>query len=285
MRQAIANLIEVARLSFNAKAPASPASPIKPPAGHTARQFQPEPAQPRLKDPITMNTAFIRSPLVDAEHLSLAAVDAILTVYADGDVQRQAAAVRAKLLHLTEFAALRCEIASAVKAVGMHSNDGLTPAAACEVLRQRAADLDDMLEDARAERAAHEAARKARMACTEPLRREVSKRLSGLIAERESCLMRLDAHRRAQTLGLASNGRYHALLAAGVKAEQIAGLDIQDPEQQAAELSARAVAIGKEIQPLTRYTAGGDVADLAGLGMEALIEAAYPDRVAAEVAA
>jgi hypothetical protein len=272
MRQAIVNLLEAARVGFGAKTPASP----------SASHLDTEPVQTPFK-PTAMNITFTRSPLADAaDDLSPRTIDAVLAIFADGDVQRQAAAVRAKLLHVIEFAALRSEIALAVKAVGTHSNDGLTPAAVVAVLRQRAAELDEMLEDARADKDSHEAARSARTACIEPLRREVSKRLSSLIAERESCLMRLDAHRRAQTLGLASNGRFNALLAVGISAEAIASLGVEDPTVQENKLRARIADIHEEIKPLTRFTTGGDVADL---GMDALIALAHPDRVGAEASA
>jgi hypothetical protein len=285
MRQAIANLIEVARLSFNGKAPSSLTEAQKLVARCTTSHIASEPAQHRLKDLTPMNTAFIRSPLVDAEHLSLGAVDAILTVYADGNVQRQAAEVRAKLIHVIELAGMRSEIAAAVQTIGTHSNAGLTPAAVVAVLRQRAAEMDDMLEDARADRDAHEAARRARMACTEPLHREVSKRLTSLVAERDSLLGRVDAHRRAASMGFPSNGRFNALIAAGISAESIASLGVEDPDVQANKLRARIAAVDEELKPLTRFTTGGDVADLAGLGLDALLSQAYPDRVGAGVAA
>lgn len=278
----VAAFLASAARHLRGEGPASPASPTNPPARCTTSRFQPEPLKTRLKDQSMF--ALAKSPLTDAEDLSPRAIDAILAVFADGEVQRQAAAVRAKLLHIVEFAALRSEVASAVTAIGTHAAD-LTPATVAAVLRQRAADLDDALEDSRADRDAHEVARKARAVSMEPLRSEVSKRLTSLVAERDALFSRLDAHRRSATHGFASNSRYHALVAAGIKPEEIAGLNVEDPDEQAAKHRSRIVALDEEIAPLRRFATGGDVADLAGFGMGVLIEAAYPDRMAAEVAA
>ncbi|MGJ7607140.1 hypothetical protein ACSFA7_22585 [Variovorax sp. LT1R20] len=283
---AIAMLLAVTRAHCSAKTPASPAKPLNPSARCTTSPIHTALAKTRLKDqPVP---TFAKSPLADADDMSAATIDAILAVHADGEVQRQAAVVRAKLLHVIEFAALRSEIAAAVRAIGTHSTDDLTPAGVVAVLRQRAAELDDTLDDARADRDTHEAVRKARMARIEPLRREVSQRLTVLANEREHCFVRLDASRRASTMGGVGGTMRHAnLLAAGLTNEQINALGpaAQSSTEQEAAIRARIFEIDAELAPLRSYVASSDVTQLAALGLDALIAQAHPDRDGAEVTA
>lgn len=217
-----------------------------------------------------------KSPLSDSDDLSLAATDSILAVFASADVQRHAAAVRAKLLSLLEFAALRSEISAAIESIGTHSTAGLTPAAVVGVLRQRAVELDDALDDARTDRDAHEAVRKARSRVLEPLRTAVSDHVGTLNRDSESCLTRIDAARRASTMGGTASGlRYDNLVAAGLSREQIAALGpvVQSPDAQEDALKARISANNDKVAALNAFIATGDVAHLAGMGFDALIAA------------
>lgn len=279
----VAAFLAAAARHLRGETPASPAKPLNPPARCTTGHIHTAPAKTSLKD--QPMPPFAKSPLADSDDLSPATTDAILALFADGDVQRQAAAVRAKLLHVIEFAALRSEIAAAVRAIGTHSTDDLTPAAVVAILRQRAAELDVALDDARADRDTHEAVRKARMALIDPLRREVSKKQTALANEREHCFVRLDAYRRASTMTAPANNRHASLVAAGLTAEQINGLGLPDPEQEVGAIRERITAIDSELAPLHRYTMTNDVTHLVGLGLDALVAQAHPERAGAEDAA
>lgn len=73
------------------------------------------------------------------------------------------------------------------------------------------------------------------------------------------------------------------MTAAGVTPEQITGLNVEDPDQQAVVLSAQTAAIGEEIKLLAHFNTSVDIGDLAGPGLKTLIKVAYSDRLAAEV--
>ncbi|MGJ7552636.1 hypothetical protein ACSFBI_01455 [Variovorax sp. RB3P1] len=276
MRQAIASLIEVARLNFNAKTHKTGTSVLNPPARCTPSHIAPEPDQARLKDQFTM-FSLTQSPLADAQDLNPRAVDAVLAVFADNEVQRHAAEVRGKLLHLIELAALRSEVAAAVKTVGAHSNDDLTPSAVAAILCRRAAELDDALADARADREGHEAARKARMVAMAPLKCEVSKRLTALVAERDHILNVADAEKRATTLGLPGSSRFAVLQGAGLSDAQIAAIEpaAVSPDLLAERRRLRIAEIDRQTSLLRQFSADPlhDAAPLAGLGFDGLIAA------------
>jgi hypothetical protein len=280
--QSIAMLLASARAHFRAKTPSSPAKPPYPSARCSTSHIHTALAKTNLKDELML--PFAKSPLADADDLSPTTIDAVLAVFSDASVQRHAAEVRGKLMRLIEFSAMRSEVAAAVAAIGTHSTE-LTPAAVVAVLRQRAADLDDALDDARTDRVAHETASKARVHVLAPLRHAVSTRLGALTREREHCLVCIDAARRASTMSGSASHRYNGLVAAGLKPDEItAALGIQSPADDEAAVRARIVAIDAEIVPLHAFGESGDVEHLSGLGLDDLIAQAYPER-AAEVAA
>jgi hypothetical protein len=220
-----------------------------------------------------------QSPLADAADPSPRVADAILAVFGSAEVQRHATEVRGKLMRLIEVAALRSEVAAAVLAIGTCSGK-LTPAAVVGVLRQRAAALDDALDDARADRDAHEAVRRVRMAQMEPLRREISNRITRLTNERDHLDKMILARRRAAQMNLTGGNRHAALTAAGLTTEQIRSLgpECQSPEDQEAALKARIESIEAELVPLHAFAETGDSARLANLDFGGLVEAAFPGR-------
>lgn len=280
--RAIAMLLAATRAHFSAKAPASTAQPLNPPAECTTSPI----ASSRLKTPqkhVIMKT-FVRSPLA-ATSLTVTEVDALDTVFSDAVVQRAAGQLQLQLrrARLLELAGFRSAISEATLAAGEPAR--VTPEQVVAILTRLSDDVEDELAALREDRAQHDACHKARMARIQPLRVAVSLRLTALIGERERCVLNVDAIRRASTMSSPSAHRYHSLIAAGITPTEISMLSIEDPEDQVVAAKARVVVIDAELAPLRAFGASGDVAHLAGLGLDDLIALAYPSRVGEEAAA
>ena len=222
-----------------------------------------------------------RSPLTRND-LTSAQTDAIDAAYRSSSVQNAAAAVRFKLLKLVESSALRSEMNRAIS--GMDP-DSVAPDAVVAILRQRATEIDDLIEDAQEDIARHNAASKARMSRLAPLTNAVNERLTKVAGERQHVTARLAALKNAATTPVDGGARYEALKALHLTDQQITALGVHQPdrdfEAQAAALRARLPALNAEIAQIEAF-----VADplkrghhLSGLGFEALIAQVYGTEV------
>lgn len=280
--RAIAMLLVVTRAHFSAKVHASPAKPLQLPSWRTTSHIHTAPAKTRPIKDQTMK--FVRSPLAASAALTAAEVDALDSVFSDSQVQLTAGRLHLKQAHLLEVAGFRSAIAQAIAAVDEPA--AITPEKVVAILDRMAADIDDEVAAVREDRAQHDACHKARLERLMPLRHVVSTRLGALTRQREHCLVRIDAARRASTMSGSASHRYNGLVAAGLKPDEItAALGIQSPADDEAAVRARIVAIDAEIVPLHAFGESGDVEHLAGLGLDDLIAQAYPYRVGAEVTA
>ena len=147
-----------------------------------------------------------------------------------------------------------------------------------EMLRRRAAELDDALDAVREDHRQHDAAARQVIDFHRPLRDAVSARFSSLSQEALHIGATVDAIKRAATMGQeAGTLRYHSLVAAGLNASQIAalGVDAQDPDARIAAHRDRLVEIESNLPPLKAFLNDPlfDSAPLAGLGFDDLINA------------
>lgn len=241
--------------------------------------------KPPIRKHFIMKT-FVRSPLA-VSALTAVEVDAIDTVYGDALVQRVAGQLQLRRAHLLEIAGYRSAIAEAIAAAGEPVS--VTPDQVAATLNRLADEVDEEIAAVGEDHALHDAHHKARLERTAPLKREVSARLTALIAEQAHCLIRIDAARRASTMGGGAGTMRHAsLVAAGLTTEQINSLGpaAQSPADQEDAMKTRMAAIAAEMAPLRDFGATGDVAHLNGVvGLDSLITQAFPWRVVAEVAA
>ncbi|MDM0018378.1 hypothetical protein [Variovorax saccharolyticus] len=249
MQLAVTALIDAARSRF---APEAPAGPVAPAAG----PVQPQPFA-SLESPLTTYALFVRSPLSVATNPVLA--DLIDVIFRDASVQRAAGACAAKRLRLIELAGFKSEISAAIRCVVANAEDlnmgSISPAAVVEVLRQRAEDIDDAIEDCREDHAAHQAASRALMARHGPLRAAVGKHLTQLTAERDHLSRENDAAAIAASIGVPGASRYAVLRSAGLSDEQIAATEptAVNPEIMADRRRARIAAIAPQIEKLKAF--------------------------------
>jgi hypothetical protein len=259
---------------LRAKRPTRPAKTLDPAARRTTSPVSPN----RLKTPSTRKhnamQNFARSPLATPAALTAAQVDALDLVFSNDRVQHVAGQLHLKQARLLEVAGFRGAIAQAIAAVDEPAS--ITPEKVVAILDRMAAGVDDEIAAVREDRAQHDARHKARLERLMPLRRAVATRVVALCNEREHCLTRIDALRRAATMTGGATLRHAALTSMGLTVEQIAALGpaAADPAEQEAAIRARIAAIEVELVPLKTFTANEvDVTPLAGLGFEALIEA------------
>lgn len=150
-----------------------------------------------------------------------------------------------------------------------------------EWLQRELAEVQAQIEQAEAGRKRAEARRVARSARITPLHSAASTLHSKLLAERERLW---DIHHSIKKqLGTVEDGQYEKLLAAGLTREQIAsvgGFSAPDDRRNAElqRIQARLDEIEPQIAALDAWMASGKRAHqhLAGMGFDALIEAAKP---------
>ena len=259
---------------LRATPPASPVKPLNSAIQHTTSPISHSHLKaPSIRKPNTMQN-FARSPLATPAALTATQVDALDRVFSDDRVQQVAGQLHLKQARLLEVAGFRGAIAQAIAAVDEPAS--ITPEKVVTILDRMTAEVDDEIAAVREDRAQHDARHKARLERLMPLRRAVATRVAALCNEREHCLTRIDALRRAATMAGGATLRHAALTSMGLTVEQIAALGpaAADPAEQEAAIRARMAAIEVEFVPLRAFTANEvDVTPLAGLGFEALIEA------------
>lgn len=229
----IAALINGAARRLRSEPPASPVAAfiaLEQPASRLPATAPPENVMSIYKN-------FVRSRLAAESDPSI--VDALDVIYRDQGSQRAAGECAAKRQRLVELAGFKAEVSAAIQFAIDRGDDAakLTPAVVAEVLRQRASDLEDAIEECREDHAAHRAASAARMLKHQSLRAAVSKHLDKSIAERTSLLQAEDAERRANRIGLTGSSRYVELRKAGLTDSQIA--EVRSPVQRARNPSPR----------------------------------------------
>jgi hypothetical protein len=239
------------------------------------------PSNPAQK---TIMQKFVRSPLAAAS-LTATQVDALDTVFGDALVQRAAGHLQLRRARLLELAGFRSAIAEAISAAGEPAQ--VTPEKVVAILSRLTVEIDDEIDAFREDRAQHDARHKARLDRRMPLRHAISIRVSTLTTERETCIRHIDASRRASSMSGHGLHRYSNLRATGLSDEQIKtlGPDCQSPEDQEATIKRRIALIDAELAPLLNFSASGDLVCLNGLGLDAVIAQAYPDRASEGVAA
>lgn len=182
------------------------------------------------------------------------------------------AAARSRLLDLTAAAEALSMAVDAAHLMGTTAEGWLQNDLA-EVLAQ--------IEHAEAGRKRAEARRVARSARITPLRSAASMLHTKLLAERDR--LADDRHLIKKNIGLPVDGQHQRLIDAGLTLEQIAllgGVTAPDVKRQEdiQRIDARLAEIEPQIAALDAWMASGkrDHQHLAGLGLEALIEAAKP---------
>lgn len=261
-----------------AEAPASPAAPSLAPSAPKPR-LSPQSMRYARNDLQTIMFTLTPSPLT-RDDLTPKQIDSMVAAFRSTSVQYAGAAVRFKLLKFVEEAALRSEMNRAI--AGMDPN-AVTPDAVAALLRQRADEIDDLIEVTKEDHARHDAATKARRDQLMPLRMAVSERLNKLRTELDS-LAREAAALRAPSSSFANTEQTRLMLLkqAGVTDAELAAMRAVaaaapvNHDERRAQVQARISEVKAAMQPLREFCEAGDESVLAGIAeFEPLIAARH----------